>query len=113
MSAAAMSRLQAVEQAFASIERALRTDDVDAAQAGFQQIEELVQGTDVDLFSGEGQAAWAEISMRLLNDAFEGREAATRADTLRAAQALRGTVEAMRDRLGTMPAAAEEERDGR
>jgi len=101
LSADARACLQRIERAYADITAAVDAGDVDRVKEQFDRLGETVAGTPMQLFEGESHKMWMELSMRLSNDAFEGRTSAD-AQAARASLAkLTESVEMMRKHFGT------------
>lgn len=68
-------KLQQIREAFKVIQTASESDDRDAIHAAWRNFEQLVQSVEADSLTGHPKMVWKELSMLLVNDAVEGREA--------------------------------------
>lgn len=86
-------KLQQIADAFKVIQAATEGDDRDAIRSAWRDLGELVQSVEADSLTGHSKMVWKELSMLLVNDAVEGREAID-ADASR--QLLAGTTRTMK-----------------
>ncbi|MHC4879916.1 MAG: efflux RND transporter periplasmic adaptor subunit [Planctomycetota bacterium] len=85
-------KLQQIREAFKVIQTVSESDDRDAIHAAWRNFGQLVQSVEADSLTGHPKMVWKELSMLLVNDAVEGREAVS-ADA--SGQLLVGTTRTM------------------
>lgn len=93
---------QQIEQVLAAAgkaQEAARGENINAARFAFTELGRSIQAVDMKLVEGHPHRVWMDLSMRLGNDAFEGKEAETIADIRRAATSLEGNAASLRSRL--------------
>lgn len=85
-------KLQQIGEAFKVIQSASEDDNRDEIRSAWRNFGQLVESIDADSLTGHAKMVWKELSMLLVNDAVEGREALN-ADASR--QLLVGTTRTM------------------
>jgi Cu(I)/Ag(I) efflux system membrane fusion protein len=103
-------QLRQVLAAAGKVQEAARGEDVSAARTAFAELNRALQAVDTKLVEGHPHMVWMDLSMRLGNDAFEGKEAKTIADARRLARSLAANAASLRGRfaLGRAGRAASE-----
>lgn len=88
--------LAAGEQA----EEAATGDDIVAIQAAFASLDKAVKDVNTAQLAGDTQVLWAELAMRLTNDAVEAAQAKTLQDAKTIARDMSATIESARAMFG-------------
>lgn len=94
---------QQLEQVLAAAGRAQEAaqgEDVNAAQAAFSELGKAIKAVDTKLVEGHPHMVWMDLSMRLGNDALEGKEVKTVADARRVAKSLGANAASLRSQFG-------------
>lgn len=86
-------KLQQIGEAFKVIQAAAQGDDREVTRSAWRNFGQLVQSVDADSLTGHSKVVWKELSMLLVNDTVEGREAIN-ADASR--QLMVGTTRTMK-----------------
>ena len=91
---------QMVVSAAQKASEAASASDLPAARDAFAALAAAIQAVDMKSLSGHPHMVWMELSMRLGNDAFEGKEAKTLDEVRQAADSLKANVASLRNQLG-------------
>jgi len=92
-------QLERVLAAAGKAQEAAQGQDVNAARAAFAELDQALQAVDMKLVEGHPHMIWMDLSMRLGNDAFEGKEAKTIADVQRVAESLAANAASLRSQF--------------
>ncbi|NQU76294.1 MAG: efflux RND transporter periplasmic adaptor subunit, partial [Planctomycetes bacterium] len=92
-------QLERVLVAAGKAQQAAQSSDVNAARAAFAEFDQALQAVDMKLVEGHPHMVWMDLSMRLGNDAFEGKEAKTIADARRVAKSLEANAASLRSQF--------------
>ncbi len=92
---AALAKAQMVEKSFES-------EDISKVRSAFAEVETAMKKVDMNELTGHDHMLWMELSMRLTNDAVEGKYAKTFKDARRIADLMTGNMESIRTKFGLM-----------
>jgi len=95
-----LQQVQMVVSAARKANEAASKDDLRAARDAFAALAEAIQAVDMKSLTGHPHMMWMELSMRLGNDAFEGKEAKTLEEVRRAAQSLKANTASLQSQFG-------------
>jgi hypothetical protein len=79
-------------------------NDLDLSQIhlAFAELGKTIKQVDMTLLEGHTHMLWMEMSMRLDNDAVEGRQAETLQEAQRVAESLKTNISALKSKFGLM-----------
>jgi Cu(I)/Ag(I) efflux system membrane fusion protein len=99
---ASRQQLEQVLAACLKAQQAAESDslDLDAARAAFAELDQALQAVDMGLLEGHAHMLWMDLSMRLGNDAFEGRQARTTAEARQVTKSLTANTASLRGQFG-------------
>jgi len=100
----AISRQQLNEIISASqaVTNAYKKEDISAVRLSFAQLQKAVQAVDMTLLKGHTHMLWMEMSMRLKNDAIEGKDAKTLHQAQRIIESLKANISSLKAKFGLM-----------
>jgi Cu(I)/Ag(I) efflux system membrane fusion protein len=81
---------------------AVKDLDLSQIHLAFAELEKTIKQVDMKLLEGHTHMLWMEMSMRLDNDAVEGRQADTLQKTQRVAESLKTNISALKSKFGLM-----------
>lgn len=79
--------------------KAVENLDRQQIKLSFAELQETIEELDPELLAGELAVIWDEISMRLKNDAIEGRQAQSLEDAQRVVQSLKSNIASLKKRF--------------
>jgi Cu(I)/Ag(I) efflux system membrane fusion protein len=86
------------------VENAVRAQDLSQIHQAFNDLGKSLKQVDMKLLEGHSHMLWMEMSMRLNNDAVEGRQAQTIEDAQRVAESLKTNITSLKSKFNLMPA---------
>jgi Cu(I)/Ag(I) efflux system membrane fusion protein len=76
--------------------------DLSQVKLAFAELEKAIKQVDMELLEGHLHMLWMEMSMRLNNDAVEGRQAQTLEDAQKVAESLKTNIASLKSKFGLM-----------
>ncbi|HET6428226.1 MAG TPA: efflux RND transporter periplasmic adaptor subunit [Phycisphaerae bacterium] len=95
-----VQQLQQVLAAAGEAQDTAQGEDLPAVRAAFGELDQALKEVNPELVQGHPHMLWMELSMRLGNDAFEGKEARTITEARWLAKSLEGNASALRGWFG-------------
>jgi len=102
LSMVSRKQLNAVVTTAASVLKAFDEENLAEIRLGFNELEKAIKNVNMKLLQGHAHMLWMEMSMRLRNDAIEGKDAKTIQDAQRVIESLRTNISSLKAKFGLM-----------
>jgi len=102
LSAISRKQLNAVVTASEAVTNAFKRHDLAKVRLAFAELEEAIKAVDGKMLQGHSHMLWMEVSMRLTNDAVEGKEAKTLREAERIVESLKTDISSLKVKFGLM-----------
>jgi Cu(I)/Ag(I) efflux system membrane fusion protein len=94
-----LEQIRVVFDAAEAAEQAVDAGELETAKSAFTTLYNIINDVDSNTLDEHPKMVWKEYAMRLLNDAFEGREAETMEEASKVARSLADNIASLRERF--------------